>query len=381
MNARHFPEERVPGVKVEKYCILMESRSRGVYKVPRVRRYREKCRLSFGYMHSCTSTPVHPSGHRYSNLPRIPHLCLISQTKPDCFPNIILNMRQKRAKAYKKQMNIYVHTFKFREPFQTIVDDELLLQCHKAQFDIVKGLDRTIQAETKPMITQCCMQALYLTENQPAIELAKTFERRRCNHNIKDPKTPVECIQSIVDVNGENKHRYIVASQSMKLRRKLRSVPGVPLVFMNRSVMVMEPTSDASKRAAALSENAKLAAGLNDKKVGLVEKDKDLLSNLEEPVRKKRKGPSEPNPLSIRKKKSSVKPNEPSQNETQKKKRVRHHKSRSQGEEGSETAKNDDNDNNGHSTDVNDNNSNDSDSKGSHNGIEASDTREESSDN
>lgn len=237
-------------------------------------------------------------------------------------------MRQKRAKAYKKQMNIYLHTFKFREPFQTLVDDEIVLLCHKGQFDIAKGLDRTIQAETKPMITQCCMQALYLTNNQPAIELAKTFERRRCNHNIKDPKTPVDCIRSIVDIDGENKHRYIVASQSMKLRRKLRCVPGVPLVFMNRSVMVMEPASDASKRAAALSENAKLQAGLNDKKVGYVDKEE---AAAEAPLKKKRKGPSEPNPLSVKKKKKEsekVKSEEPV-----KKKRVRHHKSRALNEE------------------------------------------------
>lgn len=242
-------------------------------------------------------------------------------------------MRQKRAKAYKKQMNIYLHTFKFREPFQTIVDDELVLLCHKGQFDIVKGLNRTIQAETKPMITQCCMQALYLTENQPAIELAKTFERRRCNHNIKDPKTPVECIQSIVDINGENKHRYIVASQSMKLRRKLRAVPGVPLVFMNRSVMVMEPASDASKRAAAMSENAKLQAGLNDKKVGFIDK---VEEKVEQPQKKKRKGPSEPNPLSVKKKKKEDTKVVPATDG--KKKRVRHHKSRSADEQGKDSA-------------------------------------------
>ncbi|WPK25584.1 hypothetical protein PUMCH_002904 [Australozyma saopauloensis] len=242
-------------------------------------------------------------------------------------------MRQKRAKAYKKQMNLYVHTFKFREPFQTIVDDEIVLLCHKGQFDIVKGLNRTIQAECKPMITQCCMQALYLTENQEAIDLAKSFERRRCNHNIKEPKTPVECVQSIVDVDGENKHRYIVASQSTKLRRKLRAVPGVPLVFMNRSVMVMEPASDASKRAAALKENAKLQAGLNDKKVGYLEKQEE--PKADQPMPKKRKGPSEPNPLSIKKKKKEDKPAAKVE-ESGKKKRVRHHKGRSQNQDGTD---------------------------------------------
>lgn len=230
-------------------------------------------------------------------------------------------MRQKRAKSYKKQMNLYLHTFKFREPFQTIVDDELVLTCDKASYDLVKGLNRTIQGETKPMITQCCMEALYATKNQRAIDMAKRFERRRCNH-FKDPKPPAECIQSVVDIDGVNKHRYIVASQSMKLRRKLRGVPGVPLIFMNRSVMVMEPASDASQRAAVMHENAKLSAGLNHTKVGYVEKEEEEEKNADEqPKTKKRKGPSEPNPLSVKKKKNVSAPVV----QGPKKKRIRHH--------------------------------------------------------
>lgn len=246
-------------------------------------------------------------------------------------------MRQKRAKAYKKQMNIYTHTFKFREPYQTIVDDELVLSCDKASFDLVKGLERTIQAETKPMITQCSMQALYATENQRAIDMAKRFERRRCNHPPKDPKPPAECIESIVNIEGINKHRYVVASQSARLRRRLRAVPGVPLIFMNRSVMVMEPASDASKRAAALSENAKLSAGLNDSKVGYVDKQEEI--SVEEP-KKKRKGPSEPNPLSVKKKKTT--PVQPATTSEPKKKRVRRHAKKKDGEneEGAEQHKN-----------------------------------------
>lgn len=230
-------------------------------------------------------------------------------------------MRQKRAKSYKKQMNLYLHAFKFREPFQTIVDDELVLTCDKASYDLVKGLNRTIQGETKPMITQCCMEALYTTKNQRAIDMAKRFERRRCNH-FKDPKPPVECIQSVVNIDGVNKHRYIVASQSMKLRRKLRGVPGVPLIFMNRSVMVMEPASDASQRAAVMHENAKLTAGLNHSKVGYIDKEEtEEKKQPEESKTKKRKGPAEPNPLSVKKKKAAPTPvvQEP------KKKRSRRH--------------------------------------------------------
>lgn len=218
-------------------------------------------------------------------------------------------MRQKRAKSYKKQINIYVHTFKFREPYQTLIDAELILTCQKASFDILKGLNRTIQAECKPMITQCCMQALYTIGNQDAISIAKNFERRRCNHQPSSPEEPSNCIESVVNVNGENKHRYIIASQDQSLRKKLRKIPGVPIIFMNRSVMVMEPLSHASAEYSEKFESSKLTQGLNHAsyKEKKVEVKQD--GNVEE-APKKRKGPKAPNPLSMKKKKVNEGPKE-----------------------------------------------------------------------
>ncbi|KAI5948774.1 hypothetical protein KGF57_005172 [Candida theae] len=222
-------------------------------------------------------------------------------------------MRQKRAKSYKKQMNVYHYTFKFREPYQIVVDNEIVLTCSNASYDISKGLTRTIQAENKPMITQCCIQALYNSKNQDAINLAKTYERRKCNH--REAIDPAECIKSIVDIKGENKHRYVVATQNLDLRRKLRQVPGVPLIYMNRSVMVMEPLSDASAKYSEEWETKKLTGGLNDLQAGKVVENEEGGDDGDNggvngedgapPARKKRKGPKGPNPLSIKKKKKA----------------------------------------------------------------------------
>ena len=55
-----------------------------------------------------------------------------------------------------------------------------------------------------------------------------------------------------VDAGGTNKHRYVLATQSLELRQHLRAVPAVPIVHMNRSVMILEPVSDATLRAKAL---------------------------------------------------------------------------------------------------------------------------------
>lgn len=223
-------------------------------------------------------------------------------------------MRQKRAKSYKKQLLVYHHVFKFREPYQVLVDNEIVLDCERSSFDLARGLKRTLQAEVKPMITQCCIQALYETKNQQAIEMAKQFERRRCNHPPGDSELPANCIMSVVNVDGCNKHRYVVASQDLALRRRLREVPGVPLVHIARSVMIMEHLSTASANVSQEIEKAKLHRGLNDTRshshieLGKV---KDSLVSAELVKSKKRSlGPKAPNPLSVKKKKTESKSKE-----------------------------------------------------------------------
>lgn len=173
------------------------------------------------------------------------------------------------------------------------------------------------------------MQELYNTKNQNLIEIGKSFERRRCNHPPQSPLPPHECIKSIVIIDGENKHRYIVASDNEKLRWSLRKIPGIPLIYMNRSVMVMEPLSKASAQVSRRLEKGKLSAGLNDVKVGLKVPEK-INNEPESDVTqktKRKKGPKGPNPLSVKKKKTNDNGEKKNDEEdSQKKKRKRKHK-------------------------------------------------------
>lgn len=41
--------------------------------------------------------------------------------------------------------------------------------------------------------------------------------------------------------------KYVVASQDKDLRAALRSLPGIPLVYFNNVIMILEPPSYASK--------------------------------------------------------------------------------------------------------------------------------------
>jgi U3 small nucleolar RNA-associated protein 23 len=117
------------------------------------------------------------------------------------------------------------------------------------------------------VITQCCIHELYLQGRsmQPVVDLAKTFERRKCNHKEAIPGD--DCICTIVGMPSEsltkplphsdrilgdsNKHRYVVTTQSQQLRQKLRNTPAVPVVHMNRSVMILEPMSETTAQIKA----------------------------------------------------------------------------------------------------------------------------------
>ncbi|KAI9770264.1 MAG: hypothetical protein M1840_003422 [Geoglossum simile] len=247
-------------------------------------------------------------------------------------------MRGKRSKQYRKLMQQYGMTFGFREPFQVLrsypnigqhgrrvvnivlVDAGIIQDAARFKMDLVGGLKRTLHGEVKPMITQCSMRHLYNDSSLDSalVDEVKTYERRRCNHHMLDkPLSTLECLSGVVDPksNSTNKHRYVIASQDGEARAFMRNVAGVPLVYISRSVMIMEPMADATERVRECEERGKLRAGLKDKRgeqVG-VKRKRDLGGenasererNEEDTSRgvpKRRKpGAKGPNPLSVKK--------------------------------------------------------------------------------
>lgn len=222
------------------------------------------------------------------------------------------------------------------------VDAEMVQDSCRFKMELAPALQRTVHGEVKPstysfasseaislylptsVITQCEIRKLYARKNEPgvseAIEVAKSCERRRCGHHpdeFPEPLSTVECFQSVVDPkdSGENKHRYVVASQSQDLRRMLRGVRGVPLIYIKRSVMILEPMSDESARLRAREERSKFRAGLkpmagkrkrddkdDDEDGDVVANGKGTESKAPEKKKSKRPGPKGPNPLSMKKK-------------------------------------------------------------------------------
>ncbi|PKI85130.1 hypothetical protein MVES1_001095 [Malassezia vespertilionis] len=222
-------------------------------------------------------------------------------------------MRQKRAKTYRRLLHQYVLYFKFREPFQVLVDNtfaESLIQFRVQE--PLKQLRNALHADkVKPMITQCCMVALYNAEKaakkegeqahaqaKQVVALAKEWERRKCNH--KEALSPAECLYQVI--GSENKHRYILAANDVLIRRmERRTVPGLPIVHYAQSVLVLEPMSDVTLRHIDYLDATKSAVSETERK--LLDKSKPQIESTSAPKRKRTKGP---NPLSVKKPKKAA---------------------------------------------------------------------------
>lgn len=261
----------------------------------------------------------------------------------------------KSRKAYKKLMRSF-EQLGFRQPYQLLLTSDIVLDTVK--LDVMNLFQKTLNTkDLKPMITQCCIRALY-AKNKPgpdrdpnvpaAIERAKTFERRRCGHLMdQDPLTERECMLSVVDPKGkgENKFRYVVATNDEWLRHRLRSVVPTPLMYCRRSVMILEPMSDASQQIRDREERQKFKDGIirrplkrkredgdegedsegDSDSEGEKEKSTDApdaSSSGQAPEKKKKKknyGPKQPNPLAMKKAKKEAKPQQSDQQQKPKK--------------------------------------------------------------
>lgn len=178
------------------------------------------------------------------------------------------------------------------------------------------------------MITQCSIRHLYTlavpqSEKDPLILFAKSMERRRCNHHeLDEPLSTLECLSSVIDPkkSATNRNRYVVASQEEEVRRACRGIRGVPLVYVKRSVMVLEPMAESTIGVKEGIERDKFRTGLRAKPGkrkripadGSAAEDAELeksetadgqdKENGEKPAKKRKaRGPKGPNPLSVKK--------------------------------------------------------------------------------
>ena len=156
---------------------------------------------------------------------------------------------------------IYEKACGLRQPYQIIVDAEFcreLLKCKIIAKDI---LPVALGGAVKVMASTCTLDELRRMDNDAedgltgSAFIAKRFELRNCRHPTFG-SCSTRCMEELI--GKENPHHYVAAVQNYELRKKLRDVPGVPLVFVNRGIVLMEDPSKATMKLAHDKELSKL---------------------------------------------------------------------------------------------------------------------------
>lgn len=245
-------------------------------------------------------------------------------------------MRVKKQKQNRRTVKFYKACFAFREPYKALCDGTFIHHMLESRLGAVnEALSGLLGGHVKVFVTRCVIEELKkLGESFSGTVLAtRRLTTARCNHDSL--KSATECLEAMV--GADNPEHFFVASQDGGLRKKFRQVPGVPVVFVQKNYLLLEPPSEYQHQIARMTETermhmmerefklleareARRAATEADitsapeisgdempkkieSKVG--SKSRNLLAVKDRP-RFKRKKAKGPNPLSCKKKKTKV---------------------------------------------------------------------------
>ena len=228
-------------------------------------------------------------------------------------------MGRRKDKWIKKTLNFYRFVFKFDSPYKVIIDGNFAAMALNKKFEMKSSLEKFLDEKVILIIPSCIFKEVQSIESKipGLLKLLSQYKIEQCKHNLL---TPTNCIRDYI--GKKNNSKYFVATQDNFLRVQLRKIPGVPLIFFEQNMLLMDKPSRISIEASERRENLKEDPKQKEKKI-LSEK-KDEISNflVEEfknskyykqkqeefkinklmgKIRKKAKGP---NPLSVKKKKS-----------------------------------------------------------------------------
>ncbi|CAK9023101.1 rRNA-processing protein FCF1 homolog [Durusdinium trenchii] len=124
-----------------------------------------------------------------------------------------------------------------KPPYQLLLDTNFINMSIQMKLDIFKSAMECLLAKCVPCITDCVYGELEKlgTRHRLALRLAKDprFQRLTCQHKgiYAD-----DCIHSRVEA-----HRcYIVCTNDKDLKRRIRKVPGVPIMSVARGMFKVE---------------------------------------------------------------------------------------------------------------------------------------------
>ena len=261
-------------------------------------------------------------------------------------------MRARRSKKYRKIMSSYQLSFSFREPYQALLDASFLKTCHSFHMPLQKYLENTLHGKCNLFMTKCTLaKIMEVHQKEKARNAGEGRGRgkgrpdflpppmevplRYCKHKSDEGEdlgvvSEARCLLDLLagqphgNEHAKNKQHYILATADAEekeqrsknfidVRERARMIPGVPIVYVKRSVMILEEMSGLSERAIRRVEKDKFGEGLiglGDRKRKRGEDDDGEEGDEDDeqggPKIRGMKRAKGPNPLSVKRKKIKV---------------------------------------------------------------------------
>lgn len=128
-----------------------------------------------------------------------------------------------------------------KPPYQIIIDTNFFNFSIQKKIDIVRGMMDCLLAKCIPMVTDCVLAELEKLGHRYriALTLAKDprIQRLKCSHKGTYAD---DCLVSRVIQNK----CYIVATNDAELKRRIRKVPGIPIMSVGAHSYVIERLPD-----------------------------------------------------------------------------------------------------------------------------------------
>lgn len=212
-------------------------------------------------------------------------------------------MKKNLKKSYKCFKSIFEIGFGFHQPYQVLVDTSFCLAVIDQKIEFFVSLSKVIQGEVKVLVPKCVIRKLQSCGANHSLQFAQNMEIIQCNHTLDD-QIMEDCITK--KVQNDNPFHYIVASNNGRLRVSLRLIPGVPIIYCTQKRLLLENPSNSSMEMVNQRQRQKFSAL--------------ILPSEPHPIKKTRRIRN-PNPLSVKKKKTVLEPVTAKKNEKKRRRR------------------------------------------------------------
>ncbi|KAL6065418.1 Small subunit processome component [Balamuthia mandrillaris] len=152
-------------------------------------------------------------------------------------------------------MNFFRLSFGINPPFHVLVDPEFLATSLARKLFVKTSVPECLGGKATLIVTRCVTHFLRSNGDKyaGAAAMAKRLQHAPCAHDEGTTMSPDSCLFNLLQQSSEETGtKYCLATQSTQLRNKARDIAGVPIIYINNTMLCLEPPSRTSQKHAQL---------------------------------------------------------------------------------------------------------------------------------